>query len=262
MLSPEQFNFIIEYNIIHCKEGNYILMPVFRLTDCIAFPRPDLAESDGLLAVGGDLSPDRLLAAYRLGIFPWYSTGDPILWWYTSPRLVIYPKKFRVPKRLARYMKKSVYTISMDEAFDQVITSCASIRTSQGEGTWITEEMKRAYVRLHRMGYAHSIECWQNGILAGGLYGVALDRVFFGESMFSRFSNASKVALTVLVAHLQKHNFQLIDCQMTTDHLLQFGACEISGSYFTQQLQEYILTTSPQEKWHYDPTYEYTSGNV
>ncbi|MEE4240229.1 MAG: leucyl/phenylalanyl-tRNA--protein transferase [Desulfopila sp.] len=237
-------------------------MPVFRLTDSIVFPRPDLAEPEGLLAIGGDLSPARLVSAYRLGIFPWYSQGDPILWWYTSPRLVIYPKNFRVPKRLARYMKKSVYTITMDEAFDQVIESCASIRTVRGEGTWITAEMIDAYRTLHRMGYAHSVEYWQNGTLAGGLYGVALDRVFFGESMFSKVSNASKTALVVLVSYLEKHDYQLIDCQMTTEHLLQFGACEVTGESFTRQLREFILTITPREKWKYDSSNEITRRNV
>jgi len=204
-------------------------MPVFRLTEDIVFPRPTLAEENGLLAVGGDLTPTRLLEAYRLGIFPWYSDGDPILWWFTSPRFVIYPEQFRIPKRLVRYMKKPLYKVTFDTAFDQVITSCASINRTHEEGTWITDEMKAAYSRLHSLGFAHSVECWHGTILAGGLYGVALDRVFFGESMFTTMANGSKIALATLVQYLKMNGFRLIDCQMRTDHLLQYGACEITG---------------------------------
>lgn len=227
-------------------------MPVFQLTDDIIFPQPVLAEENGLLAVGGDLSPGRLISAYRLGIFPWYSEGDPILWWFTSPRFVIYPDSFKIPKRLARYLKKPLYIVTMDRAFDQVIESCAKVRTLQGEETWITEEMKTAYTTLHDLGYAHSVECWQDGVLAGGLYGVALDRVFFGESMFTILPNGSKIALATLVGHLRERHFKLIDCQMTTDHLLQYGACEISGNEFRRHLKNYISTLSPDGTWNND----------
>ncbi len=227
-------------------------MPVFKLTEDIIFPRPNLAEENGLLAVGGDLTPGRLISAYKLGIFPWYSEGDPILWWFTSPRFVIYPDKFRIPKRLARYLKKPLYRVTMDEAFEQVIELCATVRTFQGEETWITEEMKIAYTVLHDLGYAHSVECWQGEELAGGLYGVALDRVFFGESMFTVLPNGSKIALASLVSYLQKRQYGLIDCQMTTDHLLQYGACEISGGDFRRHLDEYISTLSPDGNWNYD----------
>lgn len=227
-------------------------MPVFRLTDDILFPRPNLAEENGLLAVGGDLSPGRLISAYRLGIFPWYSEGDPILWWFTSPRFVIYTDAFRVPKRLARDIKKSLYRVTMDQAFERVIASCASVRTRNGEETWITEEMKRAYCLLHSLGFAHSVECWKGDELAGGLYGVALDRVFFGESMFTLLPNGSKIALASLVSFLQHRGYKLIDCQMTTDHLRQFGACEITGREFRRHLKEYISTLSPDGSWNYD----------
>ncbi len=227
-------------------------MPVFQLTKEIIFPRPSLAEENGLLAVGGDLSPGRLISAYRLGIFPWYSEGDPILWWFTSPRFVIYPTKFRVPKRLARYIKKSLYRVTMDSSFDQVIEACAAVRTLQGEETWITEEMKVAYSTLHELGYAHSVECWNDDELIGGLYGVALDRVFFGESMFTIMPNGSKIALASLVKYLTQRQFKLIDCQMTTDHLLQYGALEISGRDFRRHLKEYISTLSPDGNWYYD----------
>ncbi len=227
-------------------------MPVFQLTNDVIFPRPDLAEESGLIAIGGDLNPRRLITGYRCGIFPWYSEGDPILWWFTSPRLVIYPDEFRISKRLARYMRKPLYRVTMDKAFEEVIESCARIRTINGEETWITKEMKEAYCKMHDLGYAHSVECWQNETLAGGLYGIALDRVFFGESMFTRMSNSSKIALASLVLHLRKNNFGLIDCQMTTEHLVRYGAREISGRAFLNHLDQLISTTSSHGVWKYD----------
>ena len=227
-------------------------MPVFQLTEDIVFPSPSLAEENGLLAIGGDLSPGRLINGYRNGIFPWYSNDDPILWWFTSPRLVIYPEEFRIPKRLVRYMRKPLYRVTMDQAFDKVIDCCATIRINNGEETWITDEMRNAYCQLHDLGYAHSVECWQNETLAGGLYGIALDRVFFGESMFSSLSNSSKIALASLVNHLKERNFGLIDCQMTTDHLLRYGAREISGKNFLRHLKDLISTISPDGVWTYD----------
>ncbi len=229
-----------------------LCMPVFQLTDEIIFPHPDLAEENGLLAIGGDLSPTRLVAGYKAGIFPWYSQNDPILWWFTSPRLVIYPGEFRIPKRLERYLRKPLFEVSMDHAFEQVIAACANVRRDKEEGTWITEEMQEAYCRLHYLGYAHSVECWHGDQLAGGLYGVALDRVFFGESMFTVLSNSSKVALASLVKYLIKRDYQLIDCQMTTEHLVNFGACEISGKKFQKHLQTFITTTSPGGVWQND----------
>lgn len=230
-------------------------MPVFRLTNDIIFPRPELAEENGLLAVGGDLSAGRLLTAYRLGIFPWYSDGDPILWWFTSPRLVIYPEQFRTPKRLVRYIKKPLYQVTMDEAFPQVIQACASVIRHEGEGTWLTAEMIQAYINLHELGYAHSVECWHEEKLIGGLYGVALDRVFFGESMFTIMSNGSKIALATLARYLTMQGYRLIDCQMKTDHLLRYGACEISGRKFRKHLKDYIHQLSPDGKWKYDQIY-------
>lgn len=229
-------------------------MPVFRLTEDIVFPRPELAEENGLLAVGGDLSAGRLLTAYRLGIFPWYADGDPILWWFTSPRLVIYPKQFRVSKRLARYIKKPLYRVTMDEAFIEVIGACASVTRNEGEGTWLTTDMIQAYINLHELGYAHSVECWQGDTLAGGLYGVGLDRVFFGESMFTTRSNGSKIALAILAQYLTAQGYRLIDCQMKTDHLLRYGACEISGKEFRKLLLKYIQQLIPDGKWRYDKT--------
>lgn len=224
-------------------------MPIFRLTENIIFPRPEFAEDNGLLALGGDLAPERLLAAYRQGIFPWYSDGDPILWWFTSPRFVIYPEQFKVPKRLARYMRKQLYKVTFDKAFNQVISSCASIKRGHEEGTWITKDMQKAYNHLHDLGYAHSVECWHGSTLAGGLYGVALDRVFFGESMFTTMPNGSKLALATLAQYLNMRGFKLIDCQMKTDHLLQYGACEISGKQFRLHLKNFISQVSPEGKW-------------
>ncbi len=227
-------------------------MPVFQLPDEILFPLTDLAEESGLLAIGGDLSPERLVAAYSKGIFPWYSQEDPILWWFTSPRSVIYPAEFKIPKRLARQIRKNLYTVTMDTAFDQVIEACAKAKYRKEKGTWITKEMQGAYSRLHQLGYAHSVECWHEDLLVGGLYGMALDRIFFGESMFTHMSNSSKIALATLVSHLKKGGFQLIDCQMTTDHLLQFGAREISGDTFRQHLTSFISTTTPNGVWQHD----------
>jgi leucyl/phenylalanyl-tRNA---protein transferase len=222
-------------------------MPIFQLTDLPVFPHPSLAEDNGLLAVGGDLSVERLVAAYSQGIFPWYSEGEPPLWWFTDPRLVIFLEEFKVSKRLTRKLRNTDFHITFDKSFDQVITSCADIRTENGEGTWISKDMQQAYCRLHRSGYAHSVECWQGDTLAGGLYGVRLGNIFFGESMFTRISNGSKAALIALVNQLQQQGVALIDCQMTTSHLITFGAREISGVEFRHLLQLHIDKSAPQE---------------
>ncbi len=227
-------------------------MSVFLLNDQNIFPSPNLAEESGLLAVGGDLKPERLLAGYRLGIFPWFSKGDPLLWWFTSPRLVLFPDEFRIPKRLQRYRKKTSFTITRNKDFAQVIKACADIRRQAGEETWIVEEMQQAYLNLYRMGYAHSIECRIDGVLDGGLYGVALGKVFFGESMFSYVSNCSKFALIELVSYLKSMKYKLIDCQMTTDILLSFGAREITGEEFQKQLQSHIQNITPNGNWNND----------
>jgi leucyl/phenylalanyl-tRNA--protein transferase len=224
-------------------------MPVFKLTEQLRFPDPLLAETDGLLAIGGDLSPQRLLFAYSLGIFPWYSSGDPILWWFTSPRLVIFPEEFRIPKRLARLARNSTIRITRDRAFQEVILACRKTRIEKGEKTWILPEIGEAFTRLHEMGFAHSVECWQDEKLVGGLYGISMDKVFFGESMFSIVRSASQLALISLVEHLLQQDYKLIDCQMTTQHLLRFGAREISGRYFKKILNENINTINPHEDW-------------
>ncbi len=215
-------------------------MPVFTLSKKLSFPPPHLAIKEGLLAVGGDLSAERILLAYRQGIFPWYSPGEPILWWSPDPRLVLYPDELRASKSLRKLIKRKTFRITFDTDFDAVIRGCAEAKRAYGEGTWITDEMKDAYRQLHRRGFAHSVEAWQDERLAGGLYGVALGRAFFGESMFSRVSNASKVALVTLVENLRRLDFKLIDCQVRTNHLIRFGAREIPRKLFLDQLEKAV----------------------
>lgn len=215
-------------------------MPIFQLNKNTAFPSPEHAEKNGLLAIGGDLSIKRLLSAYSQGIFPWYSEDDPPLWWFTDPRLVIFPHEFHIPKRLARTLRNTGFQTTFNKDFKQVIQCCAEIRTENGEGTWINPDMQKAYIALHNAGYAHSLECWLNDELAGGLYGVQIDDVFFGESMFTKITDASKVALVALVRYAREQGIRLIDCQMTTRHLLNFGAREISGHQFRSLLKEHI----------------------
>ncbi|MFP4039420.1 MAG: leucyl/phenylalanyl-tRNA--protein transferase [Desulfosudaceae bacterium] len=200
------------------------------------FPSPRLAETDGLLAVGGDLRPERLLRAYSAGIFPWFSEGDPILWWSPDPRLILYPGELEVSRRLRRVLRQGIFEITINRAFEVVIRSCAEV-TRRGEpGTWITAGMQTAYSRLHHQGWAHSVEAWQGGELVGGLYGLAMGRCFFGESMFTISSNASKAAFVYLVAWLERCGFALVDCQVPTAHLMRFGAKEISRDRFLEQL--------------------------
>jgi leucyl/phenylalanyl-tRNA--protein transferase len=198
-----------------------------------------MSEPNGLLAAGGDLSPRRLLEAYRRGIFPWFSEGDPILWWSPDPRMVLAPAELKVSRSLAKTLRNKPYEVRFDTAFDAVIRACAAPR--EGEpGTWITAEMRAAYDRLHRLGYAHSVETWIDGELAGGLYGVAIGRMFYGESMFSRARDASKIALAHLARRLQEAGFELIDCQMRTEHLASLGAREIPRAAFQQAVGELV----------------------
>ncbi|MEZ5578794.1 MAG: leucyl/phenylalanyl-tRNA--protein transferase [Candidatus Competibacteraceae bacterium] len=217
------------------------------------FPHPDraLTEPDGLLAAGGNLTPRRLLRAYRMGIFPWYSADQPILWWSPDPRLVLLPECLKVSRSLRKTLRKGLFAITADTAFEQVVAACAGPR--QGEpGTWITSEMFRAYCRLHRLGHAHSIETWQQGELVGGLYGVSLGRVFYGESMFSWISDASKIALVALAAQLQRWEFAVIDCQVTTAHLLSMGAVDSPRSSFLQLLECYCPQPGQPGPWRLD----------
>jgi len=224
-------------------------MPVFRLQKEIVFPSPELAEDDGLLAVGGDLSEQRLLLAYSMGIFPWYSGDSPLLWWSPDPRLVLFPEDLKVSRSLKQTINKGVFAITMDTAFDKVISSCAHVKRKNEKGTWITDDMIEAYTRLHHSGYAHSVEAWFDGKLAGGLYGIALGSVFFGESMFSKKSNASKVAFVSLVQHLIRRKFTLIDCQITTGHLMGFGAREIPRSEFMKLLKAALKRPAGKGNW-------------
>ncbi len=198
-----------------------------------------LAEPNGLLAAGGDLSPRRLLDAYRRGIFPWFSEGDPILWWSPDPRMVLVPGEIRVTRSLAKTLRNKPYEIRFDSSFDDVIQGCAAPRPGE-PGTWITPEMRAAYSRLHRLGYAHCVETWIDGQLAGGLYGVAIGRMFYGESMFSRARDASKLALVHLARRLAARGFGLIDCQMRTDHLASLGAREIPREQFSRRVAELV----------------------
>jgi leucyl/phenylalanyl-tRNA---protein transferase len=224
-------------------------MPVFVLSERIAFPPVQLADKSGLLAIGGDLSELRLLAAYGNGIFPWYSEGEPILWWSPNPRLVLYPEELKFSKRLQRTLKQGTFDITFDTAFHEVISGCAASRPSKPDGTWIVPDMIAAYARLHILGYAHSIEAWQGDSLVGGLYGVSLGGCFFGESMFTRVRDASKAAFVTLVDFLRKHDFSLIDCQVTTSHLLRFGAREIPRRQFLAQLNEALKLPSMLGPW-------------
>jgi leucyl/phenylalanyl-tRNA---protein transferase len=217
------------------------------------FPPLDAAleEPNGLLAAGGDLSPERLLAAYRLGIFPWFSEDDPILWWSPDPRMVLYPAELRVTRSLRKALKRDDYEIRVDTEFRAVVRACAEPRPEQ-HGTWITARMLQAYCTLHERGLAHSVETWRDDRLIGGLYGVAIGRAFFGESMFSRASDASKLALVHLVRQLSRWQFGLIDCQMRTAHLASLGAREVPRVHFSRQLQQLVNYPPEPAVWAFD----------
>jgi len=232
-------------------------MPVFRLSSNLSFPPPHLAIDEGLLAVGGDLSIERLVLAYSQGIFPWYAEDDPILWWSPDPRLVLYPQEFHVSRSLRRLVRRKAFSVTLDKAFGQVIRGCAGSRGPDHPGTWIVPEIISAYERLHQAGLAHSIEAWDGKELAGGLYGVSLGGSFFGESMFTRITNASKVALVHLVEGLRREGFELIDCQVSTQHLMQFGAREVARSHFLKELQLALKKPTRQGPWCFT-----TSGGI
>lgn len=224
-------------------------MPVYLLSPDLIFPSPHLASEEGLLAVGGDLSQERLLLAYRMGIFPWYSDNEPILWWSPDPRLVLYPRKIHISKTLKKVIKKGVFQITMDTAFERIIRACAHVHENDDGGTWIVDDMVNAYRRLHLSGFAHSVETWHDGELVGGLYGVSLGRSFFGESMFSVMSNASSAALAALAGYLKEKSFDMIDCQVTTTHLKNFGAIEIPRERFLAQLKESLSVPTITGQW-------------
>ena len=215
-------------------------MTVYKLTKELVFPPPELADDDGLLAVGGDLSVDRLVLAYSMGIFPWYSGKSPILWWSPAPRLVLFPKELEISRSLRQTIKKGIYRVTTNAAFEDIIRNCATITRKGEEGTWITDDMIQAYIRLHKAGYAHSAEAWDGDELAGGLYGIIMGKVFFGESMFAKKSDASKVAFATYATTLAEKGFELIDCQITTAHMERFGAREISRTEFMKHLENAI----------------------
>jgi len=214
----------------------------------LSFPPVESATADGLLAYGGDLSPHRLLLAYRSGIFPWYNTSDPILWWSPDPRLVLFIDEFILRKSLKKRMKH--FEIRYDTVFTQVMRECGSISRDGQKGSWIIPEMIEAYSVLFDMGYAHSVEAWQEGRLVGGLYGIVIGKVFFGESMFAKVKDASKVAFATLIQRLQQEGFEMIDCQIASPHLISLGAREISRQVFLKQLQEKVDEDFSPEHWN------------
>ncbi len=218
------------------------------------FPPVEDAQPDGLLALGGQLKPDWLLKAYRLGIFPWFNEGDPVLWWSPNPRMVLFPEKLKVSKSMKQLLAKNAFRVSMNQGFSEVIAACAEVPRQGQPGTWITRDMRQAYIRLHQLGHAHSVEVWNaQNELVGGLYGVAIGKVFFGESMFARQSNASKFGFIRLVQWLHKHGFELIDCQMETSHLASLGAESIAREHFAALLQRLTAHPSlPAKSWKLD----------
>jgi leucyl/phenylalanyl-tRNA--protein transferase len=226
------------------------MVPLLATQDPQSFPdvRRALRHPNGLLAAGGDLSPERLLSAYRRGIFPWFSEGDPILWWSPDPRTVLVPEQIRISRSLRKRLRRRLLGVTLDRSFGQVIRACSAPRGADG-GTWIVPRMVRAYETLHRLGWGHSVEVWQGERLVGGLYGVALGRVFFGESMFSRADDASKVALVYLCERLGAWGFGLIDCQMRTDHLISLGAQEIPRGHFVALLDRFCPLPGPTGTW-------------
>ncbi|BBN87357.1 MULTISPECIES: leucyl/phenylalanyl-tRNA--protein transferase [unclassified Azospira] len=208
-----------------------------------------LSEPNGLLAVGGDLAPERLLAAYRRGIFPWYSPGEPILWWSPDPRMVLFPAEFKVSRSLGRTLRRGGYEVRLDTAFARVIAACAQTPRRGQHGTWIVPEMQAAYRRLHELGLAHSVETWVDGELVGGLYGIALGRMFYGESMFSWRSDASKIAVAHLARYLERLGFGMVDCQMHTAHLASLGAREIPRDDFIARLDALVAAGPAPGPW-------------
>lgn len=233
-------------------------MPVYLLPDDeILFPPPDLATTEGILAVGGDLSTERLIKAYKNGIFPWFNPGEPILWWSPDPRFVLYPSELRISKSMRPYFNQQKFEVTFDQAFDQVIKAC-QVRTSEAGrrrraiGSWITDDMIQAYTALHEQGVGHSVEVWEEGRLVGGLYGLAFGRIFFGESMFTRVSNASKFGFISLVQWLEEKGFALVDCQQETRHLASLGARSISRKDFLASLTMYLRTEAmPPGRWKF-----------
>ena len=205
---------------------------MYRLTDALLFPSPEQASAEGIVAVGGDLQPERVLLAYRKGIFPWFESDDFLLWWSPDPRMVLFPDQLKISKSMRSLIRKKQFDVTFNKAFDQVVEACAKVKRFGQNGTWITPGLMEVYSTLHTQGHAHSVEVWQEGSLVGGLYGIDLGTVFCGESMFSKSSNASKIALIYLVKELKKNKYELIDCQVPTQHLASMGAEPISRTKF------------------------------
>jgi len=223
-------------------------MPVFYLNNKDTFPPVSLAEENGIIAVGGDLCPARLIEAYKKGIFPWFSEGDPIIWWSPDPRFVLFPEEIKISKSMKQELRRRTFTITADTAFEQVIQECRKPRKHE-TGTWITGEIVKGYTELHKEGFAHSIEAWRDGELAGGLYGVSLGRCFFGESMFTKETNASKAAFIMLAEKLKELDFDLIDCQVYTAHLESLGAEEIPRDEFCAILKYSLAKETLRGNW-------------
>lgn len=228
-------------------------MPVYRIPSVHLFPHPSLAEPDGLLGVGGDLDPQRLLQAYANGIFPWYSEGQPILWFSPDPRFVLFPDELHVGRSLRKRIRRGDYEIRLDTAFPEVIARCRQADRPGQRGTWITRDMQEAYIRLHLQGYAHSAEAWRDGRLVGGLYGVALGGLYAGESMYALEPDASKVAFVWLARQLRAWGYGLIDCQVRTAHLARFGAREIARADYLERVAALVAQARPARPWALDP---------
>ncbi len=220
-------------------------MSIFQLTDELVFPHPSYAREDGLLAVGGDLSCERLLLAYNYGIFPWYSEDEPILWWSPNPRFVLFPKDLKVSSSMRKFLRKEVYRVTFDTVFREVITLCGKLRSGN---TWITNDMIESYCKLHELGFAHSVEVWYEEKLVGGLYGIRMGSCFFGESMFSTMDNASKTALISLI---NKMNFSIIDCQVYSKHLESLGAVNLERNIYLELLYKYLENDTVKGKWDF-----------
>jgi leucyl/phenylalanyl-tRNA--protein transferase len=225
---------------------------IFRIPARHVFPDPALADPSGLLGVGGDLDPDRLLLAYRSGIFPWYSEGQPILWWSPDPRFVLRVDELEVGRSLGKRIRQGRYRITMDRAFEEVIARCGRVPRAGQDGTWITRDILAAYVSLHALGYAHSVEAWSGDDLVGGLYGVAVGRLYSGESMFADAPDASKVAFVHLVRQLTRWGFPLVDCQVHTNHLRRFGAVEIDRASYLESCAELSVLPGRVGPWSFD----------
>ena len=234
-------------------------MPVYQLLqDSYGFPSTWEAEPDGLLAIGGDLSPGRLLAAYSMGIFPWYSDHEPILWWSPAPRLVLFPEELHISKSMRPLFNQKTFTVTIDTAFHRVIQACRSIYRKDQLGTWITSEMVKAYSLLHQLGFAHSVEVWKEKELVGGLYGIGLGSCFFGESMFAKESNASKFGFIWAVRAMEKLGFEVIDCQTRTNHLVSLGAREIERGEFEKLLDRALQNDHLRGSWTHFPEFQAT----